>query len=165
MNKVLISACLLAERVRYDGKQVVVDSPILDRWEQEGRLIPFCPEVAGGLAVPRPPAEIQTGDGNDVLVGTVKIFNAEREEVTVNYLNGSRQVIRFLEGNLIKLAILKSLSPACSIKEIYDGTFSRKIKQGVGVFAAFLKNYPIKLFDEYELETANRFLLTLEKQT
>jgi uncharacterized protein YbbK (DUF523 family) len=165
MIKVLISACLLGERVRYDGKQVAMDSPILVQWQKEGRLIPFCPEVAGGLAVPRSPAEIRTGDGNDVLTGKAKIFNFEQVEVTANFLKGSRQVIRFFDSNLIKLAILKSLSPACSINEIYDGTFSRRIKRGLGVFAAFLKSYPIKLFAEYELETANQYLLTLEKQT
>src|SRR5688572_6402988 len=58
MVKVLVSACLLGERVRYNGADARCPSDVLERWAREGRLVPFCPEVAGGLPVPRPAAEI-----------------------------------------------------------------------------------------------------------
>ena len=57
MIRVLVSACLLGERVRYNGAEATSESPVLARWTAEGRVVPFCPEVAGGLGVPRPPAE------------------------------------------------------------------------------------------------------------
>lgn len=63
--RVLVSACLLGERVRYDGRDARASSPILTRWLAEGRVVPFCPEVAAGLGVPRPAAEIQGGAVRD----------------------------------------------------------------------------------------------------
>ena len=62
LERILVSSCLLGERVRYDGADANAASAALDRWQAEGRLVPFCPEVAGGLPVPRPPAEIDGGD-------------------------------------------------------------------------------------------------------
>ena len=59
MIRVLVSACLLGEKVRYNGADAASGSRILEDWVREGRVVPFCPEVAGGLGVPRPPAEIQ----------------------------------------------------------------------------------------------------------
>ena len=56
---ILVSACLLGQPVRYDGSTCTVDSDRLRQWVGEGLVIPFCPEVAGGLPVPRPPAEMQ----------------------------------------------------------------------------------------------------------
>ena len=58
MIKILISACLLGEKVRYHGGDAALSDGILDRWRREGRLVPICPEVAGGLSVPRPAAEM-----------------------------------------------------------------------------------------------------------
>ena len=57
MEKVLVSACLLGEKVRYDGGAATSDDPLLARWMREGRVVSFCPEVAGGLGTPRPRAE------------------------------------------------------------------------------------------------------------
>lgn len=68
MGKLLLSACPAGEQVRYDGENEFFNSPILVRWINTKRLIPFCPEIAGSLGVPRPPAEIQNGSGEDVLL-------------------------------------------------------------------------------------------------
>ena len=65
MIKVLVSSCLLGEHVRYHGGDAACPSPILDRWSAEGRVVPACPETAGGLPVPRPPAESAETDGCD----------------------------------------------------------------------------------------------------
>ena len=164
MIKILISACLVGERVRYDGKKMSINSPILAQWLKDGRLVSFCPEVAGGMPVPRPPAEIQSGDGGDVLNGKAKIMNSERVDVTDHFLQGTRRVIQFLENNTIKMAVLKSLSPACSVHGIYDGSFSRKIRSGVGILAAFLQDYPVQLFNENQLESAFQYLQKLESE-
>ena len=62
MQRVLVSACLLGQPVRYDGGTVATEGGILARWQTEGRIVPTCPEMAGGLPVPRLPAEIH-GEG------------------------------------------------------------------------------------------------------
>ncbi|MGF2491888.1 DUF523 domain-containing protein, partial [Ralstonia pseudosolanacearum] len=62
VHRVLVSACLLGQPVRYDGGTVIVEGGILARWQMEGRIVPMCPEMAGGLPVPRLPAEIR-GEG------------------------------------------------------------------------------------------------------
>ncbi|OGB66165.1 MAG: hypothetical protein A2Y94_01710 [Caldithrix sp. RBG_13_44_9] len=162
MIKILISGCLLGEKVWYDGEKITLNSSIINQWQQEGRLISFCPEVAGGLPVPRLPSEIQSGDGRDVLTGKARIVDSNRVEVTDYFIRGARSVVRILETNLIKMAVLKSLSPACSKIYIYDGSFSNKIKPGAGILASFLNDYHLKLFDENELESACQYLQKLE---
>ena len=69
MVRVLVSACLMGERVRYDGAKVPCNSAILKSWKHDGLIVTFCPEVAGNLPVPRPPAEIFKGTGEDVIEG------------------------------------------------------------------------------------------------
>lgn len=66
-QNILISACLLGNPVRYNGTDLLLDHPLLKQWHKEGKLISICPEVAGGLPAPRPPAEVVNGDGNTVL--------------------------------------------------------------------------------------------------
>ncbi|MFD0853743.1 2-thiouracil desulfurase family protein, partial [Actinomadura adrarensis] len=56
MERILVSSCLLGSRVRYNGTAKTVHTGLVDRWRTEGRLVPFCPEVSGGLPVPREPA-------------------------------------------------------------------------------------------------------------
>ena len=74
--KVVISACLLGVRCRYDGGDSRNQTAI--KQEKRHQLIPVCPEESGGLPTPRPPAEIVGGDGNDVLDGTAKVMTDER---------------------------------------------------------------------------------------
>ena len=71
--KLLISACLLGEPVRYDGNSKPLTGNSLQQLRDAGRLVPFCPEVAGGLPVPRAAAEIIDGDGDDVLAGRARV--------------------------------------------------------------------------------------------
>jgi uncharacterized protein YbbK (DUF523 family) len=82
MVKVLVSACLLGERVRYNGADARCASDVLERWAREGRLVPFCPEVAGGLPVPRPAAEIGDGDGRAVLLGAAAVRDGAGRDLT-----------------------------------------------------------------------------------
>ncbi len=55
--RVGVSACLLGEAVRYDGghKRHTWVTEVLAR---QVELVPFCPEVAAGLGVPRPPIQL-----------------------------------------------------------------------------------------------------------
>ena len=164
MEKILISSCLLGENVRYDGKHNKVFSEILEKWQREDRLMPFCPEVAGGLETPRPPAEIINGNGRDVLNEKYCILNIKNNDVTSNFLLGAFQAFDLIKQKNIKIAILKSRSPSCGIGQIYDGSFTGKLKKGNGVTAALLKGEGVFLFTEYEIEAANRKLKELEAE-
>src|SRR5689334_7479497 len=103
--KVFVSACLLGERVRYHGGSAKIDSPILERWIAEGRVVSLCPEVAGGLGAPRPPAEIQ----HDV------VMLKTGRDVTGAFLDGARQAVALARASGARVAVLKSKSPSCGV--------------------------------------------------
>ena len=72
-NKLLVSACLMGFQVRYNGSEKAQLAATLSRWQQAGRLVIHCPELAAGLPTPRLPAEILGGTGGDVLAGRARI--------------------------------------------------------------------------------------------
>lgn len=161
---VLVSACLLGEPVRYDGTDNRVPSSILDRWRTEDRVVPFCPEVAGGLGTPRPPSEIVGGDGGDVLEGRAEVETDEGRDVTDEYERGAREALEAARRAGARLAVLKDGSPSCGSSYIYDGTFSgRTHEEARGVTTALLERNGIRVFDESSLEAADAFLRQLEK--
>jgi uncharacterized protein YbbK (DUF523 family) len=152
LQRVLVSACLLGEPVRYDGRAAATAHPILDRWIAEGRVVPFCPEVAGGLTVPRTPAE---------RVGR-RVVTAAGEDVTGAFGGGARQALDAALGCGAALAILKDGSPSCGSTWVYDGTFSGTRRPGAGVTADLLRRHGIAVFDESRIEEADSFLRTLD---
>ena len=93
MIKVLISACLIGERVRYDGVVKSCDSSILANWRRRGCIVPFCPEVAADLSIPRPIAEIAGGDGSMVLQGYARVMNINGQDVTKYFLDGAQKAL------------------------------------------------------------------------
>jgi uncharacterized protein YbbK (DUF523 family) len=105
--RVLVSACLLGEKVRYHGGDAASHHPALSRWIAEGRVVPFCPEVAGGLGVPRPPAEIQGGDGAGVLDATARVVTRDGDEVTAAFLAGAAAARETASGQGARIAILR----------------------------------------------------------
>ena len=150
----LVSSCLCGNKCRYDGSAGDIrDYPEISRLMHRGEVVPVCPEVLGGLSIPRPAAEIIGGSGIYVLRGLARVLNVEGVDVTEEYLEGS------LIGLLVGLqtgctgAILKSRSPACGIGLVYDGTFRRKLVQGDGVFAALLADHGFTLFSEESFGT------------
>jgi len=156
LQKILVSACLLGERVRHDGRDKLVRNEILDQWIREGRVVPFCPEVAGDLPVPRPPAEIQGGmDGRAVLAGSARVVNAEGLDVTASFLRGAESAEACARANEIGVAILKERSPSCGSSQVYDGTFTSTRLPGVGVAAARLIDAGIRVFNEEQFVEAN----------
>ena len=152
--KILVSACLLGERVRYDGAVISCPNPVLGKWIDEGRVVPVCPEVSGGLPVPRPPAEIQGGDGGDVVAGTAAVINIAGEDVSEAYLSGAKEALRLAEEHKVVCAILKARSPSCGNRQIYDGHFSERLIDGQGVAAALLAANGFQVFNEEEIDQA-----------
>ncbi len=159
--KILISACLIGNKVRYDANDVPTESRILEEWKTEDRLIAFCPEVAGGLSVPRLPAEIQNGNGQGVLLGEAKVLDNQGNDVSLNFINGAKKALEVAQNNNVKVAILKEKSPSCGSSFIYDGTFSSVKKIGQGVTTALLEQNGIKVFSDLEIEKAAEYLKTL----
>jgi len=160
MFYILVSSCLLGENVRYDA-QVKSAVPALKKLEEQGRVISVCPEVAGGLPTPRLPAEIQCGDGYDVLNGDCDLKRVDGVSVKSAFIAGAEYALALAKLYDIKVAILKSKSPSCSNNYIYDGTFSGKLKEGVGVTTALLKAEGISVYNEDEIEAAIAHFETL----
>ncbi|QIB49802.1 DUF523 domain-containing protein [Pseudomonas sp. OIL-1] len=151
MEKLLVSSCLLGQPVRYDG---TAGGPygLLQRWQAEGRVIPICPEVAGGLPTPRPPAEIPGGQGAAVLTGQLKVRTVSGDDVTLEFLSGAQLALQLVKQHGIRFAVLKARSPSCGNKENYDGTFTGTRVAGEGVTAAALKQAGVQVFNEEELD-------------
>lgn len=140
--KILVSACLLGEKVRYDGGDSR-QTGLLETWQAEGRMIPLCPEVAGGLPVPRPPAEIQP-DG--------RIINIEHEDVSDAFERGARKALELCKKHGIQIAILKEGSPSCGSSLINNGNFDRTKIPGKGTTTRLLEANGIRVFSEKELD-------------
>lgn len=163
MQKILISSCLLGFPVRYNGKGFKPESEIIETWLREERLIGYCPEVEGGLTVPRPAAEIVGGDGQDVIIQKARVRSHSGEDMTEPYLKGAEKALEIVQKNRIRIAVLKSNSPACGFGRIYDGSFSGKLSAGNGVTAAALIRKGIRIFTEYQLSEAKIYLNQIEQ--
>lgn len=161
--KIMVSACLLGERVRFNGTDSSCESTILNHWLDERRIISFCPEVEGGLSVPRPPAEIINGDGKSVLNGSSRILNIKGKDVTKHFIDGAQKTLFTAQENGVKIAILKEGSPSCGMHYIYDGSFSGKTKLLKGVTSTLLEQNGISVFNEHEIQNASKHLNLLEE--
>lgn len=139
-ENVLISACLLGVYCRYDGKKNRLNS--LDELMDKYNLIPVCPEIMGGLGIPRKPAEILQG----------KVVNSSGENVTEFFERGARETLKLARLYNCKHGILKERSPSCGYGKIYDGTFSGTLTEGSGVTADLLVRNNIRVLGESQVE-------------
>ena len=146
----LVSACLLGTPTTYDRRSHPQGELIA--LAAQGRVVPVCPEVAGGLPVPRSPAEIVGGDGDDVLDGRARVVTIAEEDVTGAYLRGAECALAVARRYGITMAILKQRSPACGVSRIYDGTHSRRLVAGQGVTAALLRRHGVTIWSEKSQE-------------
>jgi len=158
VEKILISACLLGRKVRYDGKTLAVTDKRLERWMVERRVITVCPEVDAGMSIPRAPAEITAGTGYDVLAGTAKVLIENGDEVSATFKKGAQLALALCQQHNIKVAVLTEGSPSCGSSRIYDGSFTRQKITGVGVTVALLKQHGITVFSQHQLPEADRAL-------
>lgn len=159
MERILVSACLLGRPVRYDGRAKTSDDETLAAWRAEGRLVPYCPEVEGGLPVPRPPAEIEGGAGGEaVLAGKARIRTAAGEDVTEHFLAGAYRALELARAHGVRVAVLKEGSPSCGVLRIYDGSFQGRAVPGRGVTAALLARHGIAVFNEDQISRAAAYL-------
>ena len=138
--KLLVSACLMGMRCRYDGGTNTL--PRLAELMDQYTCIPVCPEMFGGLPTPRVPAERRRE----------QIINQKGENVTEAFVQGAAEVLRLAELYDCKMALLKEHSPSCGSGQIYDGTFSGILVPGDGVAAQAMKKHGITVFGESQIE-------------
>lgn len=162
MHRILVSACLMGEKVRYDGGDCRQNG-LLEQWQAEGRLVPFCPEVAGGLSVPRPAAEIEAGDAEAVLHGRALIRTREGADVTDAFLQGAEKALAECQRHNIRIVVLKEGSPSCGVSQVNDGSFNSRKVNGEGLTACLLNRHGIRVFSEAQLEEVSDCLQRLEE--
>ncbi len=125
--KILVSACLLGRKCKYSGGDNYDER--LSEALRGHDLVPVCPEVAGGLSVPRAPCEIVDG----------VVRNDRGENVDEAFRKGAERCLKMAVEEKIDLAVLQPRSPSCGVGRVYDGTFSGRLVEGSGVFAALLE--------------------------
>ena len=137
--KVLVSACLLGRNCKYNGGNNKSE-PVME-FLRGREVIPVCPEVLAGLAVPRTPIEIVDGvvtDRNGIVVdGVIRRAVAE--------------ILEQIQDEDIQCAVLKARSPTCGVRQVYDGNFSGKLIDGSGVLAQALKDAGIRVLEDEDL--------------
>ena len=164
MIRVLVSACLLGERVRYSGADARSAHPILAQWLSDDRVVPFCPEVAGGLGVPRPAAEIRGAGGVAVVDRIARVVTATGTDVTEPLLRGAHHALETAVAANVRLAVLKDGSPSCGSSVIHDGSFTGHRRPGQGVTTALLEREGIRVFSEEQMSEAALYLVRLESE-
>lgn len=151
MEKILVSACLLGCNVRYNAGSVTTDGDDLEWLSNHCEVIPFCPEVSAGLPIPRAPAEIDSGSGDDVLAGRSKVVGNDGVDVTDAFIEGARLALHQCQSQGIRYAVLTESSPSCGSSTIYDGRFEGIRKPGKGVATALLEQHGIQVFSQHDI--------------
>lgn len=142
MENVLVSACLLGVECKYCGGSNKLPEQQLAALRQCFRLIPVCPETAGGLPTPRDPSE-RLGD---------KVLSNQGRDVTAQYQKGAETALRLARRYGCKAALLKEKSPSCGSGLIYDGSFTGTLVTGDGLAAQALKEEGLIVFGESDTE-------------
>lgn len=139
--KVAVSSCLLGINCKYSGGNNYHDE--LNRWLKEHEITAVCPEVLGGLPVPRASCEIRNE----------KVKTKSGDDKTKEYRRGAEKALAQVRENGCELVILQARSPSCGVCHIYDGTFSEKLIEGSGIFARMLREQGIPALDTENIES------------
>ena len=140
MEALLVSACLMGFNCKYSGGNNALPPEALEKLKRRYRLIPVCPEAAGGLPTPRVPSE-RRGD---------RVIMRDGRDVTEAFRKGAEIAAGLAEKYRIRRALLKSNSPSCGSKTVYDGSFSGILIRGDGITAAVLKERGIEITDSFQ---------------
>lgn len=147
MTSILVSACLLGQKVRYDGAAKTLRDDRLNAWAKKGWLHPICPELLGGLPVPRLPAEIEPDrDGASVLAGQGRILDLHGGDVTDAFLRGAKIAVAAAQKHGCRFALLTESSPSCGSDMIYSGDHDGVRRVGMGVVTAALRQAGVQVF-------------------
>jgi uncharacterized protein YbbK (DUF523 family) len=155
LNKILISACFLGQRVRYNGEIKSLQDELLIQWQQEGRLISVCPEVISGLPVPRPAAEINQK--------SLQVITIESNNVTQQFELGAKKALELCHLHNIRFALLKESSPSCGSSNIYDGSFTQQKIAGQGKTTELLRTNGIQVFSEHSIKALAAVIMSSDQ--
>lgn len=137
--KIVVSACLLGENCKYNGGNNYSEK--VAQFVSGREVIPVCPERLAGLGIPRTPIEIRDG----------RVISRDGKDVTA-VLNGAvEQILAQLKSEDVQYVVLKSRSPTCGVKQVYDGTFTGTLVDGMGVLAKALTDAGYKVLDAEDL--------------
>lgn len=134
-----ISKCLCGYDCTYRGDSNRIEA--LELIDKKGEAVLICPEVLGGLSIPRDPAEIVSEE-------PLCVETANGKNVTKEYVEGAQKALEILKAHDIEYVILKSRSPSCGLNHIYDGTFSHNVIDADGIFVRLLKKEGYKIYTE-----------------
>lgn len=140
-EKIAVSACLLGDNVRYDGKSKPISQDLIQKLRIRYEIVKICPETFGNLPRPREPAEQNNG----------KVISRIGYDVTENFTLGANISLDLIKKNIIKKAIMKQRSPSCGYGQIYDGTFSGNIIKGNGITTELLLKNKVKIYTEDDI--------------
>lgn len=139
-EKILVSGCLFGRNTKYNGKNNYVEN--IERLREKYDVVLTCPEVSGGLTIPRNPSEIRNN----------RVISNQGIDVTDNFQKGARIALELVKRHHIKKALLKESSPSCGSHYIYDGTFQNKKVNGTGITARLLMDNGVTVFNELEID-------------
>jgi len=137
--KILVSACLMGRNCKYNGGNNYCEK--LQKLIQGREVIEVCPEVLAGLGTPRTPIEICNGT----------VISKDGEVVDEKIRRATAQILDQIRDEEIEVCVLKSRSPTCGVKQVYDGSFTGKLVDGAGVLAQALKDAGYKLLDSEDI--------------
>ena len=137
--KIVVSACLLGRNCKYNGGNN--DDPRVAAFVEGREVIEVCPEVLAGMGIPRIPMEIKDG----------RLVNREGVDVDAPNRRAVEAILEQLRGEDIDCVILKSRSPTCGVHQVYDGTFTGTLVDGMGIFARALRDAGYRVVDAEDL--------------
>ena len=147
-KRYFISACLLGQKVRYDGKDCLVSKLVQALLDEN--YVSLCPEVSAGLPTPRPAAEIRYGSGTDVLFGHAQVLSSDAQNISDAFIQGAYKALALAQANHVTHAVLKANSRSCGSDGIYDGSFTGQKIAGDGVTAALFRQHGIQVVTEQQ---------------
>ena len=154
--KILVSACLLGQPVRYDGRdngnKVSAYQAQLQHWQQQGQIIALCPEVLGGLPTPRLAAEISAG----------KVITRDGTDVSHEFQLGAQKSLQLAQQHGAVAALLAARSPSCGSDQIYNGDFNGTLIPGMGITVQLLEAHNIRCFSPETFDQLMEYLQTYE---
>ncbi|MEK4485439.1 DUF523 domain-containing protein [Psychrobacillus sp. FSL H8-0484] len=146
---ILVSSCLAGLKVRYNGTDSLDNR--IQKLLSENKAITVCPELLGGFSIPREPAEIVGGDGEDVLNGKAIVVEKSGRDVSDLYVNGAYVTLNKAQELGATTIILKEYSPSCGSSMIYNGEFKGNKIPGIGVTTALLRRNGLQVISEENL--------------
>ncbi len=149
MEKILVSACLCGQKTRFDGNDNPF--PFIEKLKRHYDVVPFCPEIEGGLPMLREPCEIKNN----------AVISESGKDYTKEYIEGAKKAVSLCHFFGIKIAILKDRSPSCGSRTIHDGSFKNNMIEGLGLTARALIADGIKVYADTD---ALDFLIPEEKK-